>query len=480
VLLVVRAAAGVQTGGVSWEPPRNLSNSPTLSAYPAIVADTYGYLHVLWSEELTGEAAVGDESMAAGSTLLYSRFDGTSWSVPVDLFYLPYEPNAAYPRLVIDDHQRLHLVWTGMENVYYSNAPALEAYSARSWLEPFVISESRAASRFDSSVAVDRGGAIYVAYAGRGEEHGIWYRRSEDSGATWSPPAALTTQLRTDEASFSTVQVIVDSLNVIHVVWQTSDGDGYDRGVYYTRSTDEGRSWAPALTVKYTDATGGFLGWPFLFASSTGRLHLVYTRENNKARYYRISDNQGESWGEEQIILPEMEGINGYVFPLEDNAGNLHLIANLRTQATQEIGIYYAAYDHGVWSTALPVAVGAAAPSAHYAAGAVRLGNELNVVWTDIDGGEIWYERGFIKNVTAAASPGPTPVTPAATGLTAPAGDVVPPSAQSPRVRMPDTSLGQPTAPHVVYRAIPMLFSLSATLVIVSGVLLWRRYRTRT
>jgi hypothetical protein len=467
--ILLQSGTPVQ-GTVAWNRPVNISNTLTGSAHPAIVTDAYGYVHVIWSENTAGGEFV-PELATAGNTLFYARFDGSSWTLPLDLFYMAGDPVADYPRLTIDKEQWLHLVWTGLENIYYSQAPAGEAYAALAWRPPVVLSENSARSRFESSVAVDDMGIIHVAYAGREAEKGVFYRRSLDGGHSWEMSLLLSRPSKPHEAAYSTVQV-VDLSDVVHVVWETSDERGYGRGVYYRRSLDHGAAWEPPLTIKFTEQEETFVGWPYLFVDGEGQLHLIYALEENVARGYRVSADNGRTWRVEERILPEMEGINGYVFPVEDAASNLHLIVNMRPSATQETGVYYAAYSGQRWFPVTPVALGEPyGPAAHYTAGAVRLGNEIHLVWTDLGGGEIWYTRGFIPGVTAVP-PISVPVAPVEETATG----------ESPTL-LDD---GKPDEPAVLtfdrtaspadgYDLVPLFASIAAAVLMLVPVLLWWR-----
>jgi hypothetical protein len=110
-------------------------------------------------------------------------------------------------------------------------------------------------------------------------------------------------------------------------------------------------------------------------------------------------------------VLINMEGVNGFLAPLVDGADNMHLLIDMRTTADQMVGIYYAPRSGQDWSPIIPIAVEAPyGPTAHYMNAAVRLGNEIHVVWTQLRGGEIWTVRGEIAGIPSAkAQPTPTP-----------------------------------------------------------------------
>jgi hypothetical protein len=222
----------------------------------------------------------------------------------------------------------------------------------------------------------------------------------------------------------------------------------------------------------FTEKNEAFVGWPHLFVSSEDQIHLIYALEENKARGYRVSNDNGETWQDEEIILQEMEGINGYVFPLEDAGANLHLIVNMRPLATQETGLYHALYIGNRWFPVVPVALREPyGPSAHYTAGTARLGNELHIVWTDLGAGEIWYIRGLIPSVTAVS-----PISPVSeTMQTTTTNELLTSPADEQPVAPASLVFDQESGPGKTFSLAPLFSSIAGALLIIVPFLIWRR-----
>jgi Neuraminidase (sialidase) len=88
------------------------------------------------------------------------------------------------------------------------------------------------------------GGAI-------GTNPDILVARSTDSGATWTPPAALNTNAATDSEHNCAAQVTTDGLGAWVAVWASYDSlggtIGTDWDILVARSTNNGATWtAPA------------------------------------------------------------------------------------------------------------------------------------------------------------------------------------------------------------------------------------------
>ena len=396
-------------GDILWSAPLNLSNTSQLSTHPAIVTDGYGYVHVFWSEEAGGPIREPGDLGGAGNTIYYTRWDGAIWTPPVDILFVPGDQVAEFVDVDVGPDNRLYIVWTGQENFYYSDALSWEAESAHAWRTPVVIASGSARSRLESSIVADANGDLHIVYATRGDGAGVYYIRSHDAGATWSSPYRLSQPFRLLEISYSNVKMIVDGLGYLHVMWQTNQQEGYGQAVYYTRSVDGGTHWSAPWQFGYRDPGDTFVDWPYLTVRGDSEMHLIYIDGGTRGRLQRISLDNGETWSEPYDILPELEGINGYVIPVVDSAGDMHLIANMRTYGDNVVGIYYARWDGNDWSPAVPLDNSSpAAPSAHYTAATVRLGYEIYVVYTDISVGEIWMLHGllsYLEPMPADATP---------------------------------------------------------------------------
>jgi len=89
--------------GNSWSQPVNLSDTPTPSYYIDMALDPQGNPHIVWEE--------ADSWDAQEKEIYYTYFDGTSWQSPVNLSNSP-ELDSSLPSLAIDSQARVHLVWS--------------------------------------------------------------------------------------------------------------------------------------------------------------------------------------------------------------------------------------------------------------------------------------------------------------------------------------------------------------------------------
>lgn len=471
-------------GTVTWGQPFNVSESLTGSNHPTIVADTYGNVHVFWSEDMNGPEVQSDELSNPGNTIMYRRWDGQSWTEPSDIIAVPDDVMAEFVSATVDDTNQLHLVWTGLTKLYYSTAPASDAYSIRAWSTPQVIAPDSARSAWESDVAVDSQGNVHVVYATRGSSTDVFHIMRAPTNANWSTPVRVSDFLRENETAFKDVRLVIDAADRLHATWSTANTNGYSQAVYYARSEQVGELWQPATMLADATINTGFTGFPSLLAQGGDELLLIYVDEGNKGRIERTSTDAGRTWSEPRFILPGMEGVNGFLIPLVDGGDNLHLVINMRPSADQRTGIYYAPRAGLDWAPIIPVATDEPfGPSAHYADAVVRLGNEIHVVWNQIRRGEIWHVQGTINDLTPlpAQTPSPrpdaTPIPTPTTGLTSTSAI----QSSTPQSNLSGSLPMELTDPPVrsASSLMPILVAIFPVLLLVGGVILMQAKRKR-
>lgn len=473
VLILLPVAFGpafAQQPRVEWSDLVNLSDSEGDSRHPSIVADAYGYVHVLWSE---------DSGSGQRDTIAYTRWNGHSWLPANDVLFVPGENVADYVSVDVDQGGRLHAVWTGQSLFYYASAPGSEAHAPRAWTKPLAVAGDSARSQLESDILVADAGELHIVYATRLGGAGVYHIRSDDEGSMWTSPSLLSQGLGDSEIAFGSVKLIEDGHGRLHVVWQTFNSEGFGQAVYYTRSLDDGRQWENPIKLASRRPDAFETGWPYISARGNSELHIVYVDgPDSTGRYHRVSGDGGATWGEPLHILSDMVGINGYVIPVLDGAASLHLIVNMRPRATQVTGIYYAQWTDAGWSSVTEVTTGGDyAPEAHRMEVTVRLGNEFHVVYYSPPTGDVWCIAGRATTVTPQ-QPLAVPTSPvqdqappveAETLAPAPSRDLEPPG-----------SLIKPQAPAAPGNPLyPVFGALLSVLLVMGAAFAWYRFRSR-
>ena len=462
----------LEAPAITWSEPTNLSRSAPSSAYPTIVADQHGWVHVFWSEDVNGMPLRSGDLPSVGNAIAYSRWDGARWTQPVDVVSVPGEALAGFPEVAIDAENNLHLVWIGQRTVYHSKAPATEAASTHAWSTPVPVAQGNLPRTHPVDIAIDAASVIHVLLADNTYEGAARVTRSLDGGASWQPLQDVSPPSDPLESSISRVRLMVDAMDRLHATWQSNQAEGYGQAVYYARSVDSGQTWDPPERFGYRDPGEIFVEYLSLASRGENELHAFYVDGGTVGRWHRISLDGGETWSAAQHIITDMEGINGYMAPVVDGAGRLHLVINMRTME-QVVGIYHAVWLEGNWSAVRPVDVTSpAAPSAHATAAVLQLGNEIHVVYVQLDGGEIWHVCGTISDVA------PYPAIAAATGALAalPTAALRATSAPTAEPAAP-IRLDLPAAEEMVGGGWAWAAGVLAVLALVSGVVWWRLVR---
>lgn len=389
-LLVVHQARAQS----NWSTPQIIARvADGSSLYPAIDADPFGNVHVVWPDL--------DEQ---GSAVFYSRRLGDSWTVPVDILTSPGGSSALNPHITHDLDGNLHVIWLG-SGLYYSTAPIESADSPFAWSAAFAL-EPSPVNWSDISVAPD--GSLHVVYSLRGGD--TYHRRSTDQGLTWSDPVSVS-QIGAPGSASHWPTVAAGEDGVVHVAWTLVDlPEGWPpTGIYYRRSEDGGQTWSDVVEI----AHGGY-DQATVTALSEGKVLLVWNgMAGNEAmasvggRHYRLSDDNGLTWGNAARISGE-GFTDGLPAVSVDSSGVVHLVTRLND------GVTYLSWAGSGWDDALSLSrllarsssqSGLAVGNVENSVAALGGGNKLHVAIPDRNG-RLWY----ISHTTAAPAVEPLPV----------------------------------------------------------------------
>lgn len=413
VLLFLAPTARAQQEDPAWSPPLRIGQLTLFPSNPApaIVADPAGWLHVFWIDRRT-EAGSG--------VIMYTCWNGTTWSRPLDVLLSPEYGNEAWlAQAEVTPDGRLHVVWTGHSGtLYHSWAPAHAAASAQAWSAPKGIGDMPGTGQY---LLTDARGRLHMIFLDR-ETESPYYVRSDDGGDSWTRAVRIASfsQLEIPGMGYNISTMAIDGRNRIHVAWRRGATDTD----YYSRSEDDGASWAPPQEFEYpADATNRLQNSPTLAAVGNDTIHLVwlavyYLREDGQlqanSRYHRWSADGGVTWTPMAHILPDLMGHNGPNSLVVDSAGELHQIT---VGGAGTGAIHWVEYTRWLGNAWAPYTVipgtrradwGAEGPS--WSDMALSEGNWLHVVWETRDG-DIWYSTRQVSapQIAAAAWPGPQP-----------------------------------------------------------------------
>ncbi len=152
------------------------------------------------------------------------------------------------------------------------------------------------------SISSDGHGHVFIVFEGINSETGaadIYYSSSSDGGKTWSkrldvhPTAGVSTRPR----------VVVEKNGAIDVVWTDTAYGVYNPEIYFTRSTDFGRTWITPLNISQTP---GASRDPQLAIGPNDTIHVVFADTPSSAAsrdiFYTFSTDGGKTWAKDRAL----------------------------------------------------------------------------------------------------------------------------------------------------------------------------------
>lgn len=268
------------------------------------------------------------------------------------------------PRIAMaaDDPRRVYALW--QEIVFSGGGHGGEIFFARSldggatFSPPANLSNSIGGDgKGQLTPDIWSNGSLDLAMGPEGNLYAAWTEfegpllvsRSTDGGASFSDPMQIGDATRVARGP----ALAVDDSGVVHLAWSAGGLPAAD--IHIASSMDGGRTFRPPQII----ASKGHADAPKLASDSKGALHLVYA-EGEGDRYqirYARRDAQGGSFAKPTTIAVAGPGIHSVAFPdlAVDRAGHIHVLWELHPQPRQHArGLAFTLSRDGGQSFALP------------------------------------------------------------------------------------------------------------------------------
>jgi len=409
-----------------WFGPYRLSSEEgtVLANGGAIAADQYGNVHAIWAE---GGYPINR------FIIQYARFDGITWSVPIDIFISPEGATfGAFSSPVIDPDGDMYFAMTvgQLGPIFIFRAPATDALSARNWERIQTLSYPA----FRTELQVDGNGLLHLVYSDFfSSAAGMYYLRSADKGKTWSAPMWLDPEIPSTFGAGPLDFEIDRQTGVFHLLYKYEEKleDAFEgREIVYLRSLDSGQSWEDPKIIDLADEEAGELRANEVVMATNGpEVVVVWSGTVDVQREMIVSHDSGATWQNPVRVFGNLSGSAGDDM-VTDATGDMHYLGQIRYPQ----GLYQISWENGGWS--LPALIYLINEDAdhliggrihiHYIQAAVRLGNQLVLVFTDSPGTNprflytMYRTLDGIAQEQAAPTPAPTPTAtlePTADGL---------------------------------------------------------------
>jgi BNR repeat-like domain len=342
---------------------------------PVIAVDSFGIPHVVWYDDTPGNSEIFYKKSTDG---------GTTWTTSRRLTWTS-GPSLS-PDIVLDSADSLHLVWgdgtQGNYEIYYMRSTDYGA----TWTAPKRLTWTSGESG-GAVIAADLWGKLHVVwYDDAPGNFEIFYRKSNDGGATWE----ASRRLPLTSGQSIAPDIVAQSSGNIHVVW--ADDTPGNNEIYYKKSSNLGTNWEDTRRLTWTP---GGSDTPLLVLDASDNLHLIWQDSTpfDSEIYYKKSTNQGKTW----TTAKQITWAAGGTFPTglaADSSDNLHVVWANSSSAGYEI-FYKKSTDGGAsWGSSHRLSW-TSGDSLHPTIAADSLGT-LHVVWHDYTPGqaEIYYRRG--------------------------------------------------------------------------------------
>jgi hypothetical protein len=181
------------------------------------------------------------------------------------------------------------------------------ADSGRTWSEPRTVNDGTdfGSHNFHALTAAPDGSLLATWLDARRGKSGVWMSRSTDGGKTWAPNTPIYTD-PTCPCCRTAVAVAGDG--AIYVAWRAIlPGD--IRDVVVTRSADGGKTWAEPVRTRADDWVypGCPHAGPSLELDAAGGVHVAWWtgKEGEAGVYYAHSTDGGKSFSAQPIATGE-------------------------------------------------------------------------------------------------------------------------------------------------------------------------------
>jgi hypothetical protein len=463
-----------------WLPVRQVPEYLDDTFTPYMVADRSGIVHTFanqWADD--------DQRLLAIVYRQWTRAGG--WTSPVDILLSP-AGEARICGAFVDQAGMMHLTFWGGDaqraNIYYSQAPALIADSARSWSAPQLVGKN-ANSPSSCALVGDEQGNLVLIYSGYLDGNGVYATQTDDGGSSWSDPISILLTYDPELVPYS-LQLVMGPSEQVHAAWNVVTSLGVDMSLHYARLDLASGAWSESITLEEReDENEQYFGPSYPSIVHNGQDVVVMYNSGNPAtdgpvdygrpvQRVRVSSDDGRTWRAPITPFPRHQGRSGEHSLAVDSSGVVHALFVQRIEQwvggeyTVISGMWHSELRGGQWSEpdrfTSPF-------SPHDVRAVISQGNVLLATWRQ-DPGEgqngVWYSYTLLDAPALPVVPLPSPS--AAPTLTPPGSTPTPlpwPAAGS-QAGMPGRLAADP--------AVPLVLGLVPVVLLVAGIILVRQF----
>jgi hypothetical protein len=247
--------------GVTWSADTQLITDPGSDYDPAIMQAGDGIIWVVWHSYRSGNADIWYKTSTDG---------GVTWP---DAIQLTTDPNGDYsPAITQAGDGTIWVVWysyrSGNADIWYKTS----ANGGASWSSAIQLTTTPEYD-YRPAIAQASDGKIWVLWdSWRSDHPGIWYRTSDDGGASWSADSEFSTETNWDYAP-AIAQTSDGTIWIARMSWSW---DLWNWDIWYRTSNSGGTTWS--ADRRFTRFTGDDM-YPGLAALPGDQAALVWSSD---------------------------------------------------------------------------------------------------------------------------------------------------------------------------------------------------------
>ncbi len=287
-ILPYSAAVSASTAEPVWTTPFALTQGPSLMGGnwgKSIVSDGLGYVDVVWFQDASTFDNVPFFSVGTGLIVFAQSGDqGVNWTgQPVTIV----APDTGSPEIA-SSGANIYIVWYAADaatlnlQIYFMHG--VRAGTQVQWSAPQTISGTPTGASATFPVVAAYGNNVYVAWSDTRNANvtEVYYTRSTNAGKTWSLPLALSPK----DGFNSWTPSIATYSQYVYTAWTDTrfgsstcamNGADCHEVLFYRRSSDQGQTWEPEIELTCNAQLYTYA--PSLFADSTS-IHIAYFQGN--------------------------------------------------------------------------------------------------------------------------------------------------------------------------------------------------------
>jgi hypothetical protein len=400
--LVILATSALMSGELvsaqslsQWSSQQRIPGYQSETWPPILMADQNRTVHALSSQWF------GEDEGSTDREIVYSQWTlQLGWTNPVDILLSPLKNDARLTDAYLDQSGMLNAVFFGGDgtdaNIYYSQAPAVDAGKASAWLEP-VIAGRNAQDPENAAFWAEDPSNFGILYSGNPEGLGLYVVYSTNGGDNWSDPTPIYI-ISGKDLLVNELKMYKSQSGWLYALWNTITTGGQGRKIYFAKSKIGDKNWSDPVLIAQAQAGYGtntpaiieYQGQILAFYNLSGKIWMV------------SSGDGGVSWTIPSILFRRHVGVNGSLSLVVDSNQVLHLFFGQRIASPEIHGMWHSIWQAGRWWEPEPVVSGPAiadnsgdnAFDPFEARAMVSQGNVILVTWRSdpgLKGNGVWY-----------------------------------------------------------------------------------------